>query len=233
MTITHKKRLSLSNAIFLFAFALTFYWSWPMHFFTVHCLSVPPKRWNAKFLRLALFKTIAYVAGIKVFQGKYSSKGLSVTKNPSERRTGAVRYGQLVNQDQRWQKTAMALAAFLTNAKKSRKLVELEPIIRIIRRGHLKSYPGKVVTYGILRFVRLLVQAYGLRFKDTERDYWYLYRCSAHVKNVYNKLGIGDNYRVAISCRDGLRTRTGNPHYSLSDLTCYVCLLPKSAWRNA
>jgi hypothetical protein len=39
---------------------------------------------------------------------------------------------------------------------------------------------------------------------------------------------LGENYALAIHVRNG-RQIMKNKRYSLSDLTCYLCLLPKEA----
>ena len=220
---------ALSDSVFLFAFCLAFYWSWPIHFFATICLAAKPGKLTPIFLRSALSRTRKHCQSIKVKSGNYFHKGLSAIKNPSERTSGVKRYLQLISDGRKWHYTAIALADFLFKAKKGRKPVELQPMLNILGACGMRAYTGKV-NYGNLRMLRLLVHSYGLKLADSERDYWLLYRCSAHVKKTYNRVGIGEFYAVAIHFRNALRVKLKDPAYSLSDLTCYVCLLDKDAF---
>ena len=134
----------------------------------------------------------------------------------------------MVQQLPLWRQVCAEMAKQL---KSKQKPIEIQTLLDILRDHNglgFTAYTGKA-DYGNLRLCRLLIHSYGCRFADSRRDFYLLYRCSPHVSRRFDQIGIGENYALAIHVRNGLREIMKNKRYSLSDLTCYLCLIPKEA----
>jgi hypothetical protein len=82
-------------------------------------------------------------------------------------------------------------------------------------------------TYKNIRLARVFVLWMGADLKDTEKD-WLMWRnMSPHVRDVTKRSGVW-TYASAVLFRNAMRQRLCEPHYSFSDLICFLCLQDKS-----
>ena len=78
--------------------------------------------------------------------------------------------------------------------------------------------------YGHIRICRLFVYATSTRLLDSALDWPVCYKCSRHVREVFNRLNIRE-YSDALRALEFMRRLLSMPEYNLSDLTAYVCLM--------
>lgn len=218
--------LSLSwkaHSIFLIGYGLQLYWQYPMQTFFERISSHRPRDVGKMHL-LDICVELEKIYARKRCRAQHGvlclgpGPGLSALKNPTERRSGLVRFRKLSREVDLWKITADKLWALLRRGRR----VPLKLIIDELMKADLKSYgdPG----YGLYRSVRAIHIVTGSKHADTIED-WYVWRAmSTHLKRVTKAKGLWE-YSNAILWRDALRRHFRRPHYSLSDLTCFICLL--------
>ena len=79
------------------------------------------------------------------------------------------------------------------------------------------------VTYKNVRFVRILAEAPGKRYKDSIEDFEVFRRMSPHMRPALRTRGI-DDFKTAMKFVEGMKETTGLNEYSLNDLIIYTCL---------
>ena len=211
----------LEDIFFLGALWLQMYWPWPMQDFWHGVRELAPSS-IAKSLVVKLWQGIEkQYSNMKVVQGVLvhgAKKGLSLFRNPSERRPGRNRFMKLAGELKNWRRCAEAVASLFT----SRRRVALSDILNAFGEWNLQTF-SSTGTYKNIRIARALALMAGVPLADTERD-WRLWRgMSAHVRQVCRDSGIW-SYAEACRFRDALRSRTGIAEYGFNDLICFACL---------
>ena len=143
--------------------------------------------------------------------------GLSVLKNPSERRSGVSRFIRLSKEIDVWRNCAEHLAAHFDTTFK----IVLRPVFKILSDAKLRTYDHKPI-YKNIRVIRALVTSTGNTFADTP-DCWSIWRqMSKHIRVVVLASGLWD-FKDAVRFRDAM-AKTLNEAYTFADLMCFMCL---------
>ena len=143
--------------------------------------------------------------------------GLSVLKNPSERRSGVTRFIRLSKEIDVWRNCAEHLAAHFDTTFK----IVLRSVLKILSDSKLRTYDHKPL-YKNIRVIRALVTSIGKTFADTP-DCWSIWRhMSKNIRVVVFASGLWD-FEDAVRFRDAM-AKTLNEAYTLADLLCFMCL---------
>ena len=203
--------------------ASTFYFPWLSHAFVqrIHLLGckAPGK---ATLRRIGLevfdqFKAFRVVDGQLVSGSR--AKGISVTKNPSERQCGRIRFTAILDEfNAVLRMVTRILAYFEANAT-----VSLAALLKLF--DDTGVYTKRVI-YKNVRCARILAEAAGKPLRDCEEDFSVFQRMSAHMSSALKYRGI-DDFKTAMKFVVGMQAETGLPRYSLNDLIIYTCLLDR------
>ena len=203
--------------------ASTYYFAWPSHAFILRIVGSACKApGNATLARIGLevfeqFKAFRVVAGQLVVASR--SKGISSTKNPSERRCGRIRFNQIIGD-------LPAVLVMLTRMQvyfQANARVSVAAMLKVL--GNSCIYTSSV-TYKNVRCVRILAEAAGKPLMDCPEDFSVFRRMSPHMRCALRARGI-DDYKTAMRFVRGLKAETGLSRYSLNDLIIYTCLLDR------
>ena len=203
--------------------ASTFYFPWPSHAFILRIVELGCKApGKATLSRIGLevyeqFKAFRVVDGQLVAASP--AKGISVTKNPSERQCGRIRFNAIIDD-------FPAVLRMLTRMQdyfKANARVSLAAMLKVF--GDSGVYTSRVF-YKNVRCVRILAEAAGKPLRDCEEDFAVFQRMSAHMRTALKYRGI-DDYKTAMKFVVGMRAETGLTQYSLNDLIIYTCLLDR------
>ena len=201
--------------------ASTFYFAWPAHAFIHRIVAlqcrVPGKATLARIGREVFDHFQAY----RVVQGQLvvasSARGISVTKNPSERQCGRIRFNAILED----------LPGIIDMLKRihdyfsGRRDVTLAAMLPIF--GDTGVYTSRVI-YKNVRCARILADAAGKPLADAEEDFKVFQRMSAHMRSTLTYRGIVD-FKTAMKFVVGMRAATGLAQYGLNDLIIYTCLM--------
>ena len=154
---------------------------------------------------------------------KKKGRGISPTKNPSERFNGSVRYKLLLEDDAngQWAKASAKIARHIDAGG----TISLSVVHSVVAPFELQAWTGDD-DYSNIRMVRSMVSMFEKNFSDTPADWNLWYRMSTSVKTKCDEFQVSE-YKQAVRHRNAMRRFTSNPRYSFGDLICYICLIPK------
>ena len=158
---------------------------------------------------------------VRVLDGQLAAgprtKGISCTKNPSERRCGRIRFNEII-------KDFPAVLAMLGRMEvyfAQNASVSVAAMLKVLRQSCIyKSKP----TYKNVRCVRILAEAAGKKLKDCPEDFEVFSRMSRHMRSALKSRGM-DDFKTAMKFVEGMKQTTGLKEYSLHDFIIYTCLL--------
>ena len=210
------------QSVYLVGFALQLYYTWPMTTLCALAFRRTPvdtgvEQWNEMLAAIC-----GMYANLKLVDGNlvaHSAAGLSVLKNPSERRSGSVTFFDLAQECEKWRNCCAELARLLPNGGH----VQILDLLQKIKEAKLSTYSG-AKDYRNVRLCRALVVAHRCHFADTEENWAILAKQSGHITDSLQKLGLL-NFCLAMKFRDALRVKLRMPGYCLNDLIIFVCLV--------
>ena len=198
--------------------ASTYYFHWPAHAFILRIVSLQRKEPSVEVLAAIGKEVYDQFKRFRVSQGELTEKkGISCTKNPSERRCGKYRFMEIIDDSK-------AVLEMLENIKvyfRTTKTVSMAVMLGLF--GHSCMYT-KTPTYKNVRCCRILAEAGRKRFKDCIEDFEVYKRMSSHMRNALKSRGI-DDFEVAMKFVKGMQETIGLKTYSMNDLIIYTCLL--------
>ena len=206
-------------ATFVCGFALQLYWPQTMLIWAVELLRHPYANVTRTLLVHILRMVRRRLSGLRIVNGVLcaSSRGLDPMTNPSERRSGTVRYLSLASQVDAWASVARRLQDYMAGAERG-----CAHMLGILRDGNLLCYRG-ICDYGNVRLLRALLCAAGGSVPDTMEWWDHLCRMSRRLRQVTQQNAL--TYDVVLLLRDRLRLHLSHESYSLLDLSCFLCLL--------
>ena len=163
------------------------------------------------------FQPFRFVDG--QFVSATRSRGISCTKNPSERCCGRVRFKEILED-------LPAVLRMLTQIMEyfeANATVSFAEMLKIL--GDSCIYTSRVI-YKNVRCVRILAEAAGKRLSDCVEDFEVFKRMSPHMRSAFRTRGIAD-FKTAMKFVEGMKEETGLTQYSLNDLIIYTCLLDR------
>ena len=201
--------------------ASTFYFPWPSHAFIHRIVALECKvPGKAALSRIGLevfdhFKAFRVVGGLLVAASP--AKGISVTKNPSERRCGRIRFNAIIDD----LPAVLRMLTCMQDYFKANARVSLSAMLQIF--GDTGVYTSRVI-YKNVRCARILAEAAGKPLCDSEEDFHVFQRMSPHMRTSLKYRGI-DDFKTAMKFVVGMREETGLAQYDLNDLIIYTCLM--------
>ena len=215
---------NLEHQLYLGGILAQFYFSWPI-MYCVHALCIHrPRKLSKRLLLQVGEKVSARFAQCRVVCGRLrfgSSKGISSTKNPSERREGIVRYTKLVRESASFMDLCSRMASYFHSACGGK--VSLKEMLRIIGTAGMSELSDLLV-YKNVRMCRIFVCISSMTFADSAENWDSFRGMSKHVSDTVSKLGL-DSFELASLFVRQLRILLSQPAYSINDLTVYICLL--------
>ena len=213
MCLSKKEWKKGQHCIFALMFGMQLYFSETIAYWAASFLAINPNLHTEATVWKCMKLVSETWRGIKrQADGCYANQGISMTKNPSERRDGSVRYKALSSRvaGVRMMSTHMAMLHSPVHVKEALAcLVDSE------------EYDDKV-SYKNMRLIRLIGTAMQWVWADTEQC-WHAWRSmSSSVAEKCKGMYIWD-YEEALTIRDEMRKHCSE--YSFPDLICYVCLM--------
>ena len=202
--------------------ASTCSFAWPSHAFILRIVALaceePSKAILARIGREVYeqFKAFRVLDGQLVVPRK---KGISCTKNPSERRCGRIRFNEIIDDLPAVSAMCGRMQVYFANNS----VVSVASMLKVM--GKTCIYKS-TVTYKSVRCCRILAEASRKVLKDCIEDFEVFRRMSAHMRSALKMRGIED-FKTAMKFVEGMRCITGLPDYALNDLIIYTCLLDK------
>ena len=203
--------------------ASTFYFAWASHAFILRIVGLACKApGKATLARIGLevfdqFKAFRVVDGQPAAASR--SKGISCTKNPSERRCGRIRFNQII-------KDLPAVLLMLTRMREyfqANATVSVAAMLKVVGNSCISTSRA---TYKNVRCVRILAEAAGRLLRDCREDFEVFRRMSPHMRCALQPRGM-DDYKTAMKFVEGMKEETGLTQYSHKDLIIYTCLLDR------
>ena len=150
-----------TDVIFISMFMLQLYWHWPMTTLWTLLCGTCPLDITRDMLQEKLQIVVAMYKDVKVVNGTLTAgkRGLSVLKNPNERRSGLNRFIELSSELDAWRRCARILAARFEICDK----VVLRAVLEILSAAKLRTF-GRQNSYKNIRSIRALVVAAGHTF---------------------------------------------------------------------
>ena len=209
--------------MFLLGLVFQVYWNEPMVVLFGRLSSAGPEDICRRHLVDAWKFVAAMFRGCRYQQGTLcrSSVGLAPMKNPSERRSGSIRYRAMAKNIRGWQEACRSMSRVVGEGR----VVSLGAMLSALRVDGFSVFDDRVC-YSNVRMVRALIVSLGLSLADTEGDWAILCRMSPHVRGVCQRWSI--TWGAAIELRGAIRRELGLPGYSLLDLSCFLCLVDLS-----
>ena len=213
------RKLWAKHVVFLIGFALQLYWPQSIGIFINEILQYEYCCVDRVVLLRVLSIVEGRLRGLRVTNGVLclGSRGADPLRNPSERRSGAVRYRLLAGEVSRWAGVAHQLQVYMEQT-----LGSIPGLLQIVRAGQLRSYTG-ACDYANVRLVRCLISSAGAVTQDSVACWGCLSRMSPHIRGVVRRHGL--DYEGAIDARDRLRLLLSMENYSLMDFICFLCLI--------
>jgi hypothetical protein len=225
-----KSMLSPRMRILVSLLASTFYFSWPAHAFILRIVGLAREPNKADLTRIGA-EVFKQFAEFRVLGGhlvprlqtrgsiQIPCKGISCTKNPSERRCGSARFKEILV----GLKGVLAMLDRMMEYFASNNTVSLAAMLKVL--GKTCIYKS-VVSYKSVRGVRILAEAAGKVMKDCPEDLDVFRKMTSHMKYALKKRGLND-YKTCAKFVEGMKETTHLPEYTLNDLIIYTCLLDK------
>ena len=202
--------------------ASTYYFPWPSHAFILRIMGLACKAPGKASLARNGLEVFEQFKAFRVLDGQLAAgrtKGISCTKNPSERRCGRIRFNQIIED-------LPAVLVMLTRMQvyfQGNARVSVAAMLKVV--GNSCIYTS-AVTYKNVRCVRILAEAAGKPLRDCLDDFEVFRRMSPHMRSSLQCRGIGD-FKTAMKFVEGMKATTGLTQYSLNDLIIYTCLLDR------
>ena len=146
------------------------------------------------------------------------SRGISSTKNPSERRCGSIRFKEILED----LPGVLAMLRRMEGYFAKNRSVSVAAMLDVL--GAEKCMYTQAPTYKNVRCCRILAEAAGKPFKNCIEDFSVFQRMSKHMRGTLEARGINE-FKVAMRFVKGMKQVTGEDTYSLNDLVIYTCLL--------
>ena len=203
--------------------ASTYYFAWPSHAFILRIVALACKApGKATLVRIGL-EVFEQFKPFRVVDGQLAaatrSKGISCTKNPSERRCGRIRFNQIIED-------LPAVLFMLTRIQEyfqANARVSVAAMLKVVSKSCIYT---SCVTYKNVRCVRIRAEAAGRPLRDCREDFAVFRRMSPHMRSALKSRGI-DDYKTAMKFVEGMKDETGLCQYSLNDLIIFTCLLDR------
>ena len=201
--------------------ASTFYFAWPAHAFIHRIIALQSKMpGKATLIRIGR-EVFEQFRAYRVVQGQLvvasPARGISVTKNPSERQCGRIRFNAILED----LPDIIRMLKRIHEYFRGRRDVSLAAMLEIF--GDSGVYTSRVI-YKNVRCARILAEAAGKPLSDCEEDFKVFQRMSAHMRSTLTYRGLVD-FKTAMKFVVGMRAATGLPQYGLNDLIIYTCLM--------
>jgi hypothetical protein len=208
------------HKLLLCLFGAQMYFQWPQHEF-IHAIG----QCRTGILDRALLRKVGRrifkrYADITVRDGILTSgsAGIQVTKNPSERNNGSVRYEKMISDLPGCIRICEQMALYF----QARNVVSMSEMLSILGKAGSRVFDGQI-KYKNIRCVRLLACAAGKVFENSVADWRILSVMSRKVSEQTEMLGLRD-YAVAMKYVAALSIELNLPDYSLNDLVIFLCL---------
>ena len=203
--------------------ASTYYFPWPSHAFILRIVGLACKEPSKASLARIGGEVYDQFKAFRVLDGQLvaapCTKGISCTKNPSERRCGRIRFDEIIED-------IPAVLAMLDRMEvyfAENATVSVAVMLKVFGKSCIyKSAP----TYKNVRCCRILAEAARKGFKDCIEDFQVFKRMSPHIRSALKSRGI-DDFKTAMKFVEGLKDTTGLKEYSLNDFIIYTCLLDR------
>lgn len=203
--------------------ASTYYFHWPAHAFINRIVSLRRREPTVAHLREIGEEVYDQFKNFRVFNGELSDKkGISSTKNPSERRCGRYRFMEIIDDIEEVLEMLERIRVYFSTTKK----VSMAVMLALF--GHSCMYT-KTPTYKNVRCCRILAEARRKKFKDCIEDFEVYKRMSPHMRKALKSKGI-DDFEVAMKFVKGMQETIELKTYSLNDLIIYTCLLDEKVY---
>ena len=203
-------------------FGAQLYFPWPMHDF-IHgmgqCADGILTRRLLRDVGLPIFRRYGCM---RVLDGRLvcsTSRGILVTKNPSERRDGIVRFLEMLSDLRGIIRICDAMTVYFNDNS----VVSISDMLRILGDAECSVF-GSAKAYKNIRCCRFLAAAAGRTFESNEADWRIFSTMSPHVSAVVTQLGLRD-YKYALKFMRAIGTELRLTTYSINDLVIFSCLL--------
>jgi hypothetical protein len=203
-----------ADIVFALIFGMQLYYAPSICYWAAAFLATNPDYHTEATVKGCITEVSRAWKGIKrKSDGSIGSVGSSMTKNPSERVDGTVRYMKLI-------KRMDAVRVVARRISERSHPVLVADMLQCL--NALAPIYDDAVCYKNLRLIRSIVAALGGVWADTEAC-WKAWRSmSTHVTRKCKELCIYQ-YEDAVIIRDALRKHCAK--YSFADLICYTCLM--------
>jgi hypothetical protein len=201
--------------------ASTYYFPWPSHAFIFRVMALASKEPSKASLARIGCEVYEQFNAFRVLDGQLAAvprtKGISCTKNPSERHCGRIRFNEIIED-------LPAVLAMLERMEvdfAENASVSVAVMLRVFGKSCIyKSAPA----YKNVRCCRILAEAARKGFKNCIEDFQVFKRMSTHMTAALKSRGI-DEFKTAMKFVEGMKETTGLKEYALNDLIIYTCLL--------
>ena len=212
----------VQHSVFLIGYALQLYWPQSIGIFIHEILQYPYRSVNRSVLLRVLSVVEGRLCGLRVSNGVLclGPQGADPMRNPSERRSGVVRYRLLAHEVDRWASVAHQLQFYIEHM-----VCTIPTLLLLIRDGHLRSYKG-LGDYANVRLVRCLISSARAATADSKECWRCLSRMSPHVHAIVRRNAL--DYETAVDVRDRLRVLLSTEDYTFMDVVCFLCMIRAS-----
>ena len=200
--------------------ASTYYFPWPTHAFILRIVAL--KEPTKDSLARIGGEVYEQFKAFRVLDGQLAAvpctKGISCTKNPSERRCGRIRFNEIIEE-------LPAVVAMLDRMEvyfAENASVSVAAMLKTFGKSGMYT---SVPTYKNVRCCRILAEAGRKGFEDCIEDFQVFKRMSPHMRYALKSRGI-DDFKTAMKFVEGMK-ETFLEEYSLNDFIIYTCLLDK------
>jgi hypothetical protein len=201
--------------------ASTYYFPWPSHAFIFRIVALACKEPSKASLARIGGEVYEQFTAFRVLDGQLAAvprtKGMSCTKNPSERRCGRIRFNEIIEE----LPAVVAMCGRMEVYFAENASVSVAAMLEVL--GNSSIY-NSGPTYKNVRCCRILAEAARKGFKDSAQDFQVLKRMSPHMRYALKSRGI-DDFKTAMKFVEGMKETTGLKEYSLNDFIIYTCLL--------
>ena len=203
--------------------AAQFYFPWPMHQY-VHCIGASTTRCMKRKLAAIGKRIFEKYASFRVERGRlirHQTRGIMSTKNPTERRNGDVRYGDLLSDFEGTKDLCVRMKQYFGTCKRG--IVSIGGMLEVLGQSKSCVFDESNV-YKNVRCCRILAVAYGMKFGIEYSDWKVFCNMSPHISEALKELGIVD-WKYAEEFISMIRKKLSEPSYGVSDFIVYICLL--------
>jgi len=199
----------------------TYYFSWPSQAFITGIIQVGLAEPNREILVSIGGSVYKRFRAYRVLHGQLavcsSKRGISCTKNPSERRCGSMRFNEIVGD----LPDVLAMISRLEVYFAANAQVSVSAMLQVIGRSRIYSCRA---SYKNVRCCRILAIATSKRFVDCIEDFNVFKGMSPHMRSTLKAWGISD-FATAMKFVEGMKDISGLTKYSLNDFIIYTCLM--------